>query len=404
MIRIFLWSALAFLYLSFSACVSAGKLFRESSRSQEEFRSVIPFEERSGLIIVPVEAGGKTRYFMLDTGAPNIVTPELARELSLKTERNLDVKDVNGRTNKLSLVRVDSLRLGAVSYYQTAAIVADLNAQVELTCLGIDGLIGANLLTGTCLQIDYGQQTLTIASRMDSLKVGENVAKWPFSTTSQGTPKVNIQINGVPFNSLTVDTGSAGWIDLPESGYLKVKSGGPLKSRAGFGVSSVGLYGENEPHPIYRTWTDDVRISATSAPFGASVDFQGKSGRQTIGNAFWRQYITTIDWQSGHLLLESVPDYKIPSFSSFGFRTYYRDGQLLVGIVWEGSEAARQGLKTGDRILFMNGMDCINFTEKQYCRFFLEKPLENAWEKVDLLVEQAGATKRVELEKGKLFE
>lgn len=401
--RIFAWSALAFLYLSFSACVSTGKLFRESSRSKEEYRTDIPFEERSGLIIVPVEAGGKTRYFLLDTGAPNVITPELAKELKTKTLKKLNVRDINGRVNKQQLVSIDSMQLGGISFYHTAAIVADLNAQTELACLGIDGLIGANLLKGACLRIDYANRSLELASSMDSLLVSDEALKWPFTTTAQGTPKVTIQVNGLPFTSLTVDTGSSGWIDLSEAAYSKVKEAGPMKFRTGFGVSSVGLYGQNEPHPIYRTWVEDVRISETSAPIAASIDFQGKGGRQTIGNAFWRQYVVTIDWNNNQLLLEPEEAYQNPAFTDFGFRTFFNEGQLKIGIVWKATEADRQGLKTGDRILFMNGIDCINFSEQQYCRYFLENPLENTWEKVDLLIEQEGATRRVELEKEPFF-
>ncbi len=403
MTRIVAWSALAFLYLSFTACVSTGKLFQESSRSQEAFKTVISFEERSALIIVPVEVGGKTRYFLLDTGAPNIITPELAKELNLKAIKSLNVRDINGRANKQQLVSIDSISLGGISFYQTAAIVADLSAQTELACLGIDGLIGANLLKGACLQIDYAKRSLVLSSSIDSLPMSQDAVKWPFTTTAQGTPKVTILVNGLTFNALTVDTGSDGWIDLSEAAHSKVKEAGPMKSRTGFGVTSVGLYGQNDPHPIHRTWVEDVRISETSAPMPASIDFQGKGGRQTIGNAFWRQYVVTIDWKGNQLLLEPKEGYQISEFKDFGFRTYYSEGQLRIGVVWKDSEADRQGLKTGDRILFMNGMDCINFSDRQYCRFFLEKPLENTWDKVDLLIEQEGVTRRVELEKEKFF-
>jgi predicted aspartyl protease len=403
MIRIVAWSALAFLYLSFSACVSTGKLFQESSRSQEAFKTVISFEEKSGLIIVPVEVAGRTRHFLLDTGAPNIITPELAKESNAIVIKDLDVRDINNRVNKQELVRVDSMRIGGISFYNTTAIVADLKAQTELACMGIDGLIGANLLKGTCLQIDYAKRSLALASSLDSLSVNPGTEKWPFTTTAQGTPKVTIRVNGLTFTSLTVDTGSSGWIDLSEAAYSKVKEAGPVESRTGFGVTSVGLYGQNDPHPIYRTWVEDVRISETSAPIAASIDFQGKGGRQTIGNAFWQQYILTIDWRSSQLFLEPDTSYQVPALTDFGFRTYYGDGQLRIGIVWKDSEADRQGLKTGDRILFMNGMDCINFSDQQYCRYFLENPLENTWEKADLLIEQEGATRRVELEKEPFF-
>ncbi|MDV7394278.1 PDZ domain-containing protein, partial [Arthrospira platensis SPKY1] len=139
---------------------------------------------------------------------------------------------------------------------------------------------------------------------------------------------------------------------------------------------------------LYRAWISRVSINDTLELPPASVDFSGPKNHR-IGNAFWRQFTLTVDWQARQLHLVPVDLASLGDFHSFGFRPVFRDGQLQAGFVWEDSPADRQGLKPGDRILFMNGMDCINFSEQQYCRLWLDDQLER-WEKLDLFVEQDG--------------
>lgn len=394
---------MALLFVLLSGCGSTARLFQEYGRSQPEFKVDIPFEDRGGMVIIPVQTGGKTGSFLLDTGAPNIISPALASELGAKSQKQIRVRDTHGKTQKLPLVQLDSIDIGGVRFYHTVAIVADLNAQVELACLGIDGLIGANLLSGACLQVDYANRYISIASHLDSLGVDSTELAWPFTTTAQGTPKVDIRAHGVPFSSLTVDTGSSGWIDLPGAGLARVKAAGPVQVRSTLGISTIGLFGGNDADTLFRTWVGDIRTADSLALPPSPIDFQGK-GHSLIGNAFWQHFTLTIDWAGKKLFLKRRPDFAPPALDGFGFRLLYRDGQLQVGIVWDDGQAAAAGMKTGDRVLFMNGMDCINFSQEQYCRFFLDMPMKEKWETLDLLIEQEGATRRVVLEKKPFFE
>ena len=376
-------------------------LLQEGALSKKDFREELSYEDRNGMIILPVEIGGKTRHFLLDTGAPNLITSELAQELGLKAEAQFSVGDSQGKARKLSFVRIDSMTISGLTFFGTGAIVSDLDEVVGLRCLDVDGFIGANLLKHTFLQIDYAAQKVVMASSLDSLSLPASGIRWPFQVNAQGSPELMLQISGISFGSLTLDTGSSGWVDLPRSAYWKVRSAGPLSGRRTYGVSSAGLYGEGKADTLYRAWISRVTIGDSLELPPVSVDFSGPKNHR-IGNAFWRQFTLTIDWQARQLHLAQGNLASVNDFHTFGFRPVFRDGQLQAGFVWEDSPADKQGLRPGDRILFMNGLDCINFSERQYCQIWLNDQLEQ-WEKLDLFIEQDGATKRLELEQEAFF-
>ena len=76
---------------------------------------------------------------------------------------------------------------------------------------------------------------------------------------------------------------------------------------------------------------------------------------------------------------------------------------MLVGFVWDGSPAAEAGLEVGERILFMNGIDCINITTSSYCRLVNGRFLEDQWERLNIILQKNGTTKKIDLSKEELL-
>ncbi|MBK7410330.1 MAG: aspartyl protease family protein [Saprospirales bacterium] len=394
------------LLIFLTGCGTAGKirqLLQEGTLSKTEFRMELAFEERAGLIVIPVTIGGKVRHFLLDTGAPNVITTELAAELGIRSVLTYKVGDSQGKSQPLSFVRLDSLQLGELVFSGSGAVIADLDTSPELACLGVDGFIGSNLLAKTFLQIDYPGMKIILASRLDSLQVDSTALTWGFSYPPQRTPQVMIRANGVPLGPLTIDTGASGWIGASRSAFYQVQEKGPVAVWRTYGAASVGLFGEAEGDTIYRTWVSDLTMPDSIPLPPASIDFFGKE-RGSIGNAFLRQFVLTVDWQTSQLYISPKVLPNTKDLASFGFSTLFKDDQLLVRYVWENSQAAREGILPGDRILFMNGMDFINFDKKTFCRFFLDEQMKNEWEELDLLLEQDGATRRIRLNKEPYFE
>ena len=394
------------LLIFLSGCGTAGKirqLLQEGTLSKSEYRIELAFEDRAGLIVIPITIGGKERHFLLDTGAPNVITKDLAAELGIQPELTYKVGDSHGKSQPLSFVHLDSLHIGELAFYGTGAVIADLDTSPELACIGVDGFIGSNLLAKTFLQIDYPEMKIILASGLDSLEVDSTALAWTFSSPPQRTPQVMIHANGVPLGPLTIDTGASGWIGASGSAFKQVREKGQISVRQTFGAASVGLFGEAEGDTIYRTWVSDLTMPDTVPLPPTSIDFFGKE-RGNIGNAFLSQFILTVDWQTSQLYLSPTGLFNTKDLSTFGFSTLFKADQLLIRYVWEDSQAAREGIQPGDRILFMNGMDFINFDKKMFCRFFLDEQMKNEWEELDLLLEQDGATRRIRLKKEPYFE
>src|SRR3989338_4472545 len=93
---------LVFILLSTIAVTSCSslklvKLLKQCDVEQPSFTSEIPFEMRMGLVVVKVNINKKDYDFMVDTGAPNLVTKELAAELNLKPKVERRTGDSQGK-------------------------------------------------------------------------------------------------------------------------------------------------------------------------------------------------------------------------------------------------------------------------------------------------------------------
>ena len=62
------------------------------------------------LIILEVEMGGEPRRFLFDTGAPMVVSEELAEEFDMKVITKSYVKDSNGERKRQDYVKMPEFK------------------------------------------------------------------------------------------------------------------------------------------------------------------------------------------------------------------------------------------------------------------------------------------------------
>jgi len=94
---------------------------------QEEFSVQIPFEYRLGLIILKVNISGEEYDFLLDTGAPNVISNELAKKLEINIVTRQKVGDSQGQKSDLELAKLDKISIGGIHFLNTGAAIADLS-------------------------------------------------------------------------------------------------------------------------------------------------------------------------------------------------------------------------------------------------------------------------------------
>jgi predicted aspartyl protease len=149
---------------------------------------IIRFRLRDGyLIVVQTTVNGSGPFsFLLDTGATRtVIDPELARQLQAPVVGKASLTGIL-HVRQDELVRLEDVRLGAVSLSGMGAIVDKLARQKTLAP-GIRGVLGEDFLSRFDVLIDYKQHSLHFGGAPPT---GERCR---FETTGQyhGSPTTN---------------------------------------------------------------------------------------------------------------------------------------------------------------------------------------------------------------------
>ena len=341
-------------------------LLKSGEIELQESLTKIPFEYKLGLPIIQVNINGKSYDFLFDTGAINIISEELANEINIKTVSFQPTRDSQGKRSMLKTVKLDSIRLGSAYFMNTAAIVADLNKSIDISCLQIDGIIGSNLMKMAVWQIDYQNQVITIANSKEALKILDNSKIIPFETSSIGKQYINIEINGVLEEHVTFDTGSNGGIVCSKATYNKLlKTDSQLISDYGYGSNSSGLYGNGSADTLFYFKPNTLKIGELNID-NQIIQFK-KKGSRTIGNEFLKNYRIILDWDNQEITMIEENDAVIDPINTFGFKVFMESNKIFVKYIFNNSSADEQGIQLNDQIIKINNIDYTDTEKNCYC-------------------------------------
>lgn len=373
------------------------KVLKKGSVEQKEFKTEIPFEMRLGLVIIPVTINGKAYEFLVDTGAPNVCSKELAAELKLKTKVSQNTGDSQGVKEKLDFVVVPEIYLNGICFKETGAAVADLKQSDVIACLDIDGIIGANLMKEAIWEFDYERKVITISDKKSSFTIPDNAIHLPFSPALSSTPHVTITYNGVEDKNVTFDTGSNGLFTTSKSTLEKIeKKKPPMKKSMSFGSSGSGLYGVAKADTSYMILIDSTQIGGLFIENNAvSIE----NGARLIGTRFLKNYRVIIDWNMKEILLIPVKPFVNNTFESFGFSPFISENKLIINELYVNSEASKQGIKNGTQILEVDGIDYRTCSADQFCTIINKGLVPEEKKSITLLVLIDGEEKIIQLTK-----
>jgi hypothetical protein len=388
--------------LIFTQCkaIKTIKILKKGEVAQKNYKEEVSFESRAGLILLKVQVNKKDYNFIFDSGAPNCVTKELAKELGLIPVVDQKAVDAEGKTGGIEFVQVNEIALGKITFLNTAAAVIDLKQVPELACLKVDGLIGANLMRKACWQLDYVKKTIVFSSSLDSLRVPPAAASMSFSPELSGTPIVEVELENLKVGGNIFDTGSTGNITLSASAFKKLQKQNPsLKYLKGVGSNSAGLYGQGfDTSYLAKT---DLKMGSLPLP-GRVVEFKRDKGN--LGSDFFREFVVTMDWGKKKIYFVPQPA-GAASWKTFGFSSFKNKEKLLVSFLIENSPAALAGLRQGDEILSINGKSYANLSAEEYCGLIVNSAPWLKEDKLQITVKQAdGSEKTVTVEKAAMFD
>lgn len=346
-----------------SACSNIKKLYREGEVDQSHFFTKISFESKLDLMIIPVGINGQTYYFLFDTGAPTVISKEVFQNLGKQSLGKRKAGDSQGSSQNLEFVVIDSVRIGDVNFTNTAALIADLKAAVEINCLKIDGIIGANLMKLAYWKIDPLGQAIFCASNLSDLTsgLGDSISL-SFQPNFVFKPYISLSVDGQVVKHVLWDTGAGDYISL---GKNLMKTENVLAKYQGLG--STGLYGSK----MDTLWIGKTNLEIGSFSQKCEVTYKSGNAKGILGMDFMKQFVFILNWKDQQIELypQSVQE---QYFSKYDAVPRWKDGQLIVGTMRLDSTNIHRYIHVGDTVVAVNGKSFLKAKQADYCDLIFE--------------------------------
>ncbi len=343
----------------FSQNIAFDKGFIESKNYFDE----ITFEIVHRKIIIPVNINGKTYRFLLDTGAPNMISKRVFNELQLTENNSTNTIDANNSIQTLKATKIESLKIGALNFENQSALIYDFDSHNLLSCFNIDGIIGSNLFRESVLKISLIKQKLYITDNVKNLNPNTKPLKIKL-IGSQKSPYIAFNFigkNNIKASDMVlIDTGMDGYYDMSNRNFAVFSKHNIFDIIAeSEGVFGIGIFGEGKPTTHRLMKVDQAVLHNTSFENLLIETTSGNNSR--IGLDFLNHGDLTIDFRKKKAYFESkdriVLEDKIPKFTPTII-----ENKFVIGIVWD--EYLAKQISSGDEII---SIDFIKLSEMPFC-------------------------------------
>ena len=314
----------------------------------------IAFDFISEKIIIPIEIEGETYRFILDTGAPNLISNRLFQKLGRQAARRINVSDANGQSSKMNVALLKEVKLGEATFKDIPALVNLDDENIVFRCFEIDGLLGSNMLSTSVVQFNLPEKKVIITDQRKKLDLEGAVKSKLELVGKQKSPYVWIELQGEKTGQerLLLDTGAADLYDLGKDHY-RIFRKEPIFKEYGIssGTSSIGLFGAGQQSEHFRLYLPTLKFGGVS--FKDVVLETSDDDNSRLGATILNHGILTLDYKKKRFYYEAIEKEVLMDSRVRGV-SLSSDGQrLTIGHVWE--KALQDRLHFGDIILEING-------------------------------------------------
>ncbi|WP_372801245.1 aspartyl protease family protein [Lutibacter sp.] len=317
---------------------------------------VVDIEIRKKLIIVPITIKGKKYNFLFDTGAPFSISEEIQKKNNFKVVSKSNIVDSDYNRKKVKWVQVDSINIGNVLFQNQTAFIGDFNANPIMKCLGIDGIIGSNLIRQCNWTIDQEKYSLSLSRKMETNTLKESIVL-PFKTDYQYNIFIDVNLGQTNIKNILVDYGSNGSFALSDEIFNVLKEKNIISETfMEKGTSQSGIIGK--PVKLNReiTYSDSLRINNLNIK-----NVMIRTGKTvSLGNDFLSRFKVSIDWNNKKLYLVKS-DKIIDKNNKAGFTISYTvEKGIYIQSVIKNSDAYSKGIRPNMKVIKIDNLDFEN--------------------------------------------
>ncbi len=341
--------SLVFLFVS-SIIFSQKLAFDQGKINQKNYYEEISFELVNDKIILPVVINNKTFKFLLDTGAPNVISKRVLEEINVQNSKKINVSDANNQSDEMEMVAIESMKLGNLSFENNVALVSDLDNHFILKCFKMDGFIGSNLLRNSVIKISLKDKKIIITNDIKSLQTKAKPTKLKLFG-EQKSPYVKINFSKDDKRDVTeevlIDTGMDGFYEMSNRAFtiLSKENVWEELSRS-TGSSSIGLFGTAPLKEQVLLRAPFLKVNNTT--FENLITNTTDDNNSRLGLDLLKHGDIIIDFKKKKFYFEAnetiILDKKAPIYSATII-----DNKYAVGFVWDVS--FRDKLSYGDEII-----------------------------------------------------
>jgi hypothetical protein len=344
-------------------------------------------------IFASVRVNGRGPYsFFIDTGAgASCLDETVARELGLPRVGAVEARGVGG-SETVAFVQADSLEIGPVKLRAQNLVALPLASVAGARDIGFDGILGYGFFSRFVVRIDYEKETFSLYEP-GSFTPPPGATELPISLEGN-VPSVAGVLNGTLRGTFRIDTGSNAMLDLhgpfvAENRMIESARRIAHRPMAGIGGMHVGVVARLESFALGPFVVRDPIVGLSEASEGA---FATRMSAGNIGGGILRRFTATFDYAGGRMFLE--PNARLGErepHDGSGLACWTEGGVRRAIHVEERSPAWRAGVRSGDRVLAVNGRASGDLTDGELARALRGKP----GTPVSVRFERGGVTRTV---------
>ena len=338
--------------------------------------TTVPFALLNNHIYLDVTLNGKGPFRILcDTGGANVVTPELARELGLRSEGALQGQGAGEKSEDVGMTKVETLGLGEATLLNQVFAVFDFTALGDVEGLPLRGLVGYEVFKRFVTRIDYEHRrlTLTLPAAFQYSGTGTVV---PFKFNGH-VPQVEGEIDGLP-GTFDIDTGSRSSLTIlapfAEKHGLRERYKPKVEAITGYGVGGP-VRGLVTRAKVLRLGSVTVGNPLTELALQKRGAFTDPYVAGNIGGGVLKRFNIIFDYSRQQLIFErNANDTRPDDYDRAGMWMNLARGKFKVMSVLPGGPAAGAGIKEGDLVVEINGRTPAEVPLSEAREIFKAKP------------------------------
>jgi len=272
----------------------------------------VPMTVVDPLPLISVQVNGRQAYFMLDTGAPDIVIdPDFAKELGLQLQGGFTGTFAGGKHAVVRSTVLPTFRIGTLTLRNVAASSSPTRPIPFFGEKRVDGIIGTIFLSQFLTTVDYPNGRLVLRPRAASASfestLGANATVVPFWYVPDHYLVARGDVNVLKAQLFLVDSGLAGGGFMPTQETVGTASIGVDEIHTGTGVGGGGRV-VIIPFTLNQLCLGTAcvpNVRGLYTPEGSPLSIFPFKVAGLISHDFLKHYAWTIDFDAMRMVLQS---------------------------------------------------------------------------------------------------